>query len=638
VTGSDNPGMAEARARPSPFTERTAWARNLALPARDFLRTETGSAVVLLAGALAALAWANASPSSYRSFWSTELSLRLGGMAVAQDLRHWLNDGLMGFFFFVVGLEARRELDMGELRERRRVALPVLAAAGGMVVPVLIFLAINAGSPTRSGWGAAMSTDTAFALGVLALVARGFPQRLRVFLLTVVVVDDLVALAVIAVAYTERLSLGALAAAVALFVLLLGARQLGIRHGAVYAAFGIALWLAVYESGIDPIIVGLVMGLLTYAHPAARIDLERATQLFRSFREQPTPELARSARLGLESAISPNERLQQLLHPWTSYAIVPAFALANAGIAIDLDFLSRAARSPVTLGIVAAYVAGKPLGIVGASLVASRPRLAGLRPPVGWGSLAGVGTAAGVGFTVSLLIASLAFGGPRLEEAKLGVLAAAAGATLVSFVVFRVVELLPADLRARQLARTAGAIVDLATPVDEERDHVRGPADAPVTLLEYGDFECPYCGRAEPSVRELVREFGDDLRYVFRHLPLTDVHEHAQLAAEAAEAAGAQGRFWEMHDLLLAHQDELRPPDLLHYARELGLDVERFADDLRRRAHAPRVARDVESADRSGVSGTPTFFVNGQRHQGAYDLASLSGAVRSAQRRARLAS
>jgi len=173
-------------------------------------------------------------------------------------------------------------------------------------------------------------------------------------------------------------------------------------------------------------------------------------------------------------------------------------------------------------------------------------------------------------------------------------------------------------------------------PVSDERDHVRGPEEAPVTLVEYGDFECPYCGRAEPVVRELLTEMGD-LRYVWRHLPLTDVHPNAQLAAEAAEAAGAQGRFWEMHDLLLWHQDALRPPDLASYAGELGLDVERFSDDLRRHAWTGRVAEDVDSADLSAVSGTPTFFINGVRHQGAYDLETLTAAVRAARARASIA-
>jgi protein-disulfide isomerase len=257
----------------------------------------------------------------------------------------------------------------------------------------------------------------------------------------------------------------------------------------------------------------------------------------------------------------------------------------------------------------------------------------GLRLPVTWPGLVGAGVTAGIGFTVSLLIATLAFQGRELEEAKLGVLAAALCSALLAWFVAHVVRNLPEELRSRQFARTAEAIVDLAAPVDPERDHVRGSDDAPVTLVEYGDFECPFCGQAEPVVRELVNDFGHDLRYVFRHLPLSDVHPHAQLAAEAAEAADDQGAFWEMHDLLFEHQDALEPKDLITYAEQLGLDVGRFAEQLRRHEHAGRIASDVDDADLSGVSGTPTFFVNGLRHQGAYDIETLTAAVRAAQRR-----
>jgi protein-disulfide isomerase len=374
------------------------------------------------------------------------------------------------------------------------------------------------------------------------------------------------------------------------------------------------------------------MGLLTYAYPAGRSDLARATDLFRLFREQPTPELARSAQVGVAAAISPNERLQQLYHPWTSYVIVPIFALANAGIEISGEFLARAVTSPITLGVLFGYVVGKPIGIVGLSWLVTRLSRGRLRPPVGWAAVAGGATAAGIGFTVALLIASLAFRGQQLEEAKLGILTAALAASVASWLVFRITTLLPKPLQIRALLGTAEGIVDLAQPVDPDNDHLRGPEDAPVTLVEYGDFECPYCGQAEPIVRDLLTDFGD-VRYVWRHLPLDDVHPRARQAAEAAEAAAAQGRFWEMHDLLLGHQDALRPKDLVRYAEELGLDVERFVDDLRRHAYAARIADDVGSADLSGVTGTPTFFINGRRHHGAYDIATLSEAVRVARAR-----
>ena len=342
---------------------------------------------------------------------------------MSEDLRHWVNDGLMVVFFFVVGLEARREFDLGELRERRRLTLPLLAAIGGMAVPVAIYLAINAGGGGQSGgWGAAMSTDTAFALGALALVGPRGAQRLRVFILTLVVADDLVALVVIAVVYSTDVHAGSLAIAVALFCALLVARRLPIGRPPLYL-IGAALWVALHDSGVHPAVAGLAVGLATAAYPAARDELEHATSLVRLFREQPTAELARDARLGVESAVSPNDRLQLALHPWTSYVVVPLFALANAGIALNGDLLSRAASSPVTIGILVAYVVGKPVGILAATWLVTTLAPGRRRLPAGWTVLAGGGATAGIGFTVSLLIASLAFHGDRLEEAKLGVLA-----------------------------------------------------------------------------------------------------------------------------------------------------------------------------------------------------------------------
>ena len=554
-----------------------------------------------------------------------------------QDLRGWVNTGLMTLFFLVVGLEARREFDIGDLRERKRVTLPLLAGIAGMVVPVGIYLAFNGSRTSAHGWGAVMSTDTAFALGMLALVGPRFPDRLRAFMLTVVVVDDIVALLVIATAYTKHLRTMPLLVAVALFacVLVIRAFQLPYRQQ-LYLVFGLATWLALFKSGIDPVVVGLAFGLLTYAYAAARPDLDRATEGFRQFREQPTAQLARQARAQVEAAISPNERLQQRWAPWTTYVIVPLFALANAGIPISGHFISKAATSPITLGIMVGYVLGKPIGIVFTSWLVTTVTRRRLRPPVGWAAVAGAGSIAGIGFTVSLLIASLAFTGTQLQQAKAGVLAAAVLASFFTWLIFRITERLPTRQRIVALLGRSEAIVDLADPVDVERDHIRGPQQSLVTLLEYGDLECPYCGQAEPVVRELLAEFGE-IRYVWRHLPLTHVHPHAQLAAEATEAAHLQGAFWEMHDLLFQHQDALRMTDLIRYAGELGLDVERFTDDLKRHVGAARVAGDVDGADLSTVSGTPTFFVNGIRHHGAFDIESLTHAVKAAGARAIIA-
>ena len=611
---------------------RTLWSWRGETTLRTFLRTETGSAVVLAGATVAALVWANISLSGYDAFWATRLTASAGRFGISMDLHEFVNSGLMAFFFLVVGLEARREFDMGELRVRSRLALPVLAGLGGMIVPVGIYLAVNGGRSTAHGWGMAMSTDTAFALGALALVGRGLPDRVRTYLLTFSVVDDLAGIAVIAIAYSGRVRVLALVIGIAFLAVVLVIRARGVRSGVPYLLLGVAAWVSFFSSGVDPVVAGLVLGLLSYAYPASRESMEEASDAFRLFREQPTAELSQAAQDAVRIAISPNDRLEQIYHPWTSYLVVPLFALANAGIAVSGGFLAKAYTSPVTLGILFGYLLGKPLGTCGVAWLVSRVTRGRVKPPVGWGAVTGVGAVAGIGFTVSLLIASLALSGPVLAEAKLGILSAVVCASLLTWLVFRVIRSLPHRTKLRALLGTSEAVTDLMVPVDTSRDHVRGPARSLVTVVEYADFECPYCGQAEPVVRELLRDFGD-VRSVWRHLPLRDVHPRAELAAEAA---GVQGAFWEMHDLLLAHQDALGPRDLREYATSLGLDLERFSADLRSHSGADRVASDIDSADLSGVSGTPTFFVNGIRHYGAYDIDSLSAAIRAAYARAKI--
>ena len=612
---------------------RTPWSKQFATPVRAFLQTESGSAGILAAAIVVALVWANLG-SSYESVWTTSFGLRLGDGSVTRELREWVNSGLMTLFFLVFGLEARREVDLGDLRDRARMLLPVAAGLFGMIVPALLYLAVNAGGDAAGGWGVAMSTDTALALGLLVVVGRDVPDRVRTFLLTVFVVDDLVSLLVIAVLYTEDLDLRYLALAVALFGLFLLVKRLKLGTPGSLVVIGVAIWASMLGSGVDPIVSGLAIGLTAPAYTPAREDLEEATGLFRQFREEPTPELARTAVIGLRRSLSPNDRLQRIYHPWSSYVIVPLFALANAGIAIDGSFLDRAMTSPITLGVVLGYVVGKPVAVTFASWAISRLTHGRVQPAVGWAAVAGSGTIAGIGFTLSFLIAAHAFDGERLAEAKFGVLLAGAVAAAATWVVFRITALLGEDRRAVALHGRAEQLVDLAVDVDPERDHVRGPQDAAVTVVEYGDFQCPYCGQAEPAVRAILG--NTDVRFVWRHLPLTDVHPEAELAAQAAEAAGDQGRFWEMHDLLLDHQDHLRKPDLLGYAEQLGLDLPRFQKQLYSHMHQARVAQDVESADISGVSGTPTFFVNGRRQYGAFDAASLTRAVADARARDRI--
>ncbi len=593
-------------------------------PLQRFVATENSGAILLVLATMIALVWAN-SPwaAGYDALWSIELGVSLGELQLTHSLRDWVNEGLMAVFFFVAGLEIRREFDMGELRERRRVALPLLAAVGGMVVPALLYLAVNATAGSAAGWGIVVGTDTAFALGVLSL-SRGVAPRVRTLLLTMVVIDDVIALTVIAVAYTANLSLPWLIAAAAVFGVILLLRQLRVRHLGAYAVAAAGLWLAVSASGVHATIAGVAVGLVATAYPPGRERLRHAGAAWRHFRMTPTPRLAHRASRTIAQTISPNELLQQRFHPWSSYLVVPLFALANAGLSLDPAALQRAATSPITLGVVLGLVVGKPAGIIGATWIASRRRLGGLPLMVTWPSLAGAGALAGIGFTVSLLIADISFIGDDLDEAKIGILGGSLIAAGLGWLVFRIAAALPPRLQAAGAQHLAPPITDLATPVEPDIDNVLGPASAPVTIVWYGGFECPHCTRTAAIIGDLRTQFVDDLAVVFRHLPLPDIHPHAVMAAEAAEAAAAQGEFWRMAAVLFAHHHELNRARIEELAIEAGLDRDRFREDLSARRHALRIERDIASADDSGAAGTPALFVNGHRYSGPVETSALA--------------
>ncbi len=600
------------------------WSGPPSKPLQEFLHTEAGGAVLLLAATLVALVWAN-SPFSgaYEDLWGTYLTVDIGGEQISEDLRHWVNDGLMVFFFYVVGLEIRRELSMGELTDKREAAIPAIAALAGMAIPALVYIAFNAGGEGARGWGIVMATDIAFVLGALALLGPRCPSQLRVFLLTLAIVDDIGAITVIAVFYSEGIEVVPLLVAAVVLAAILLLRPVRVWRGPAYFVAGLVLWVAMVKSGVHPTIAGVLLGMLTAVHPPQRDAVERAARATRSFRQAPTAEAGRSAALEVGNVLSPNERLQQAMHPWTSYVVVPLFALANAGVPLSLDALEAAASSPVTLGILGGLVLGKLFGITVITLLGVRLGLGTLPRGVGTRQLMGGAALAGIGFTVSLFVTDLAFEDPQLqEEAKVGVLVASALAAAVGWALFRWAS------RAGD-GNEPSRPTALEPPVDPARDHIRGRFDAPLTLVEYGDFECPFCGEATDLVEEVRERLGGELRFVFRHLPLRDVHPHAALAAQAAEAARAQAAFWPMHDQLFSHQDALELADLEGYADQLGLDVARFVEDVVEARWVARVEQDVESAHDSGATGTPTFFANGRRIAGPADADALVAALQA---------
>lgn len=597
---------------------------------REITDEDSASAAFLLAATVAALIWANLG-DSYEAFWHLPLTVQIGDYGIGMDLQHWVNDALMTLFFFVVGLEVKRELTIGELTDRTRAAVPVVAAVAGLAVPVLLFLLLNPSGEAAGAWGVVISTDTAFVMGALALVGPRCPARLRIFLLTLAVADDIGALGVIALFYTDDLRVGPLVfGAIGLLGIAL-LRRLAVWRGVVYFLVAAATWVAFYESGVHPTLSGVLIALILPVYPPRRSEVERAGELARAFRQSPNSDYARAAQLGVLRAVSVNERLLRLYGPYTSFLVVPVFALANAGVVLSAEAVGAAVRSPLAWGILLGLVVGKFVGITGAVALFTRMRPGALPPGLTLSQIAGGGALAGIGFTISLFIVDLAIPSPSLaNDARVAVLAAAVVSTVFGWVLFRIDDRRrgPVPVTSRFLPR----------PVEVGRDHIRGPVDAPLTLVEYGDFECPFCSRATGSIRDVHAHFGDAVRYVFRHLPRDEAHPNARFAAEASEAAAEQDLFWEMHDQLFAHADSLGEDDIYGYAAELGVDLERFEEALRTGATRLRVVDDAVDAEVGEITQTPTFYlgVSGDdllRHTGPFDAATLIRRLEEARRR-----
>jgi NhaA family Na+:H+ antiporter len=426
-------------------------ARRVLEAAQAFVQVEASSGIVLLAAALVALAWANSQwDDEYFRFWQTDLSIDLHFVHISEDLQHLVNDGLMTVFFFVVGLEIKRELSHGELSDARRAMLPAAAALGGMAAPALIYLAFNLEGEGSAGWGVPMATDIAFALGVLSLVSRSVPFSVKIFLLALAIADDIGAIIVIALFYTADFDPVAFGVAVAILAGIVAMNRQGMRNVDVYVAAGILLWLAVFESGIHATLAGVALGLLTparslYDPSAFAVAVDELNARYRAALESGSLDQQQGILSQIEELSqgteAPLDRLERKLHPWVSYVIIPLFALANAGVVLSGDGAANALESPVTHGVVLGLVLGKPAGIVLATWLAVRLGMGRLPNGATWRHIVGVGLLGGIGFTVSLLITGLAFEDPALvDEAKLGVLFASVVSGVAGFAYLRLIR------------------------------------------------------------------------------------------------------------------------------------------------------------------------------------------------------
>ena len=582
------------------------------------------SALLLLLATAAAITWANVATASYEGFWETRLIVGVEELELEFTLHALVNDALMAIFFFTVGLEVRREFAIGELTSWSRAMVPVVAAVAGLIVPALLFVLVAGGSGHEQAWGVVISTDTAFLIGALALVGPRVPGRLRVFLLALAVVDDIGALSIIALVYTEDFNpLPLVVAAIGLAGVYF-TRYLRGGRGPVYATLAIIVWLAFLASGVHPTLAGVAIALLVPVYRPERRDVEHALDLARTFRQSPNTEYARAAANSLRESISINERLQSAYAPYVAYVILPVFALANAGVLISPEILADAARSPLTWAIVIGLVLGKLLGIFGSSAALRLLRLGEFGPGLTLDRVAGGAALSGIGFTISLFIVELAIDDPAAQnQARVGVLGASVIAFLLATAIFRISDAAHPDLDTGQT---------LLRPVDPKRDHIFGGPDAPYTIVEYGDFQCGFCLKASGSIQEVHSELGDRLRYVWRHAPLTHYHPNALAGAEASEAAALQGKFFEFERGLFADQQNQRPSDIVRLASDLGLDVEKFEADLTSPGVTGRVRDDMLDAEAMGITAVPTLFINGRRHVGPYDAQSLIRALEETDR------
>lgn len=579
-------------------------------------------AVVLVTCTVAALVWANLPGGTYETFWHLPLGVELGALRFELDLKHWVNDLLMAVFFAHVTLEVRRELELGELRDRRRASVPVIAAVAGLVLPALLYVGLTRGTDAVGGWGIVVSTDTAFVLGMLALVGRELPPQLRAFLVTLVVADDVGALGVVAFAYTEDFDAVPLLVAAAGLAAIAVMRLLGVWRGPLYLLPAAVVWVGFFASGVHATLAGVAIALLLPIFRARSDDLRRAQDHVRAFQMVPTAGYARTAEDSLARAVSMNERAHRALTPYLTWLILPVFALANAGVRITPETLADAFTSRLTLGIVVGLVVGKILAISLSTWALTRLRPDALGPGMRMSHVVGMSMLAGMGFTISLFVAELAFSDPAdVGRAQIGVLTATVIAAALGGVTFAV-------MGARERRRSPGR-GRLVRPLDAARDHVLGEASrAVVAVVEYGGHATPHSPASVEMHREMTARFGTRVAFALRHLPLDE--PLGRTAALADEAAARQGRFWQMRDELVREAPLTTERQILRAAGGAGLNLRRFEEDLRDPAVAARVDEDLADAEAMHLNQAPTYFIDGVRHDGAIDADSVIAAVAAA--------
>ncbi|CAM2949132.1 Na+/H+ antiporter NhaA [Actinomyces slackii] len=587
---------------------------------RMVLHNETYAAVALALTTVIALVWANVG-HSYHDFWETPASLNVGPLSLELTLHGWVDEGLMAIFFFMVGLDVRRDLTLGDLHLPGRALLPAATAVGGLVVPVGLFLLVTGSGPGAQAWGTVISTDTAFALGMLALIGPKRAPRLRLFLLAFAVIDDIGALLVIAVFYTDSLNLVALAFAGAGLVGVWCLQRAGVWRILPYLALGIVTWYAVYLSGVHATIAGVLIALLMPVYNLRSRDLEGANEIFRLFRQAPAPGTAMAVREALAYSMPLNQRLSFALPPYVNYLVVPLFALANAGVELNGAALATAVSSPLTWGVIVGLVLGKFIGaILGAGIVmrlVPSSHLPGLDLP----RVAGIGALSGMGFTISLLVAGLALSDEALrDQARIGVLSASLLALALAAVIFRIGDRLwplppPEDESLRR-------------PIDDHTDHIVGDVNAPVTLINYADMTFEGRWRLMEALKGMRPMIEDGrVRVVLRHMAYTP---EAINAALALEAAYLQDKIWPMHDALAELRGDVDDHTISQAAESVGLDVDSLWSRITSGADEAKVTDDGLDVEGLQEDGSPVVYINGRRLHGLLHRWTLTEAANEA--------